>query len=892
MAMKRMYFQLVASVMLLVVSGCTDNVELSEVDSSEIKKIVVSAEDFVDSAESRTTLYPETGDFKWAADDMIGIFPDKGFQVGFSMEAGVGSDYAEFDGGGWALKSTSTYYAYYPFEYDNRDLASIPVSFLGQKQIGTMNLDHFGKYDYMYASGTGAVDGSVSFHFKHLIGVMALHMKFPESVTLNKVEISWDDELFITEGYFNLKEEIPTIKANKESNVLTVETENIIISEEMVVDDNTDVIIYLCSAPFELAGHTLIVKAFSANKCYEYTRSWAENATSALNCGRILNFQNVDFTLDNSSDLWNGETPDEKLEAEVDGSYLIKTAQQLAQFAKMVNEGESFAGKTVKLANNIDLNGNEWIPIGYTGTYFAGTFEGNGKSISNFKITQKHHFDKNEQNNQAAFFGVIAGDAILKNFTINEAQILYPESETGDFYGAAVVGTCYGNHTFENINVTNSTIQGNNKVAGLLAHDGSSSSITITNCHVSGCTIETKNETDGGNVAGLVGVVQTNGAKIENSTVKNCTINAINSSDSGKRGNSQLVGGIIANTKKENFNITISNCTVSGNEFNETGRNTYVSPYGDGTLVGGAREGSDYYVGIVYIDGTEYPIKPVKIGDKSYASLAAAIKEIGSDPVTIKLVENVSVDESVNVVAGSNIELDLNGCDLSYVVKNTGASAIINNKGTLEIVNTGSNEAKISFVAENPDLQEIPSYATNTITNIGKLTIGENVTVTNGSNGGASYAVDVQGGEFVLDGGKLIGNRCALRVAKFNVDDVIFTMNKGTIEAQTPAWIHLPGSSSADAPKITVTIKDGTMQSTKESSENNNVMYTYSYGNSHANTSITIEGGNFLGGTVSIGSGYKGDAPTLTIDGGKFDYDVLQWLENDESKVLYKANND
>ena len=80
------------------------------------------------------------------------------------------------------------------------------------------------------------------------------------------------------------------------------------------------------------------------------------------------------------------------------------------------------------------------------------------------------------------------------------------------------------------------------------------------------------------------------------------------------------------------------------------------------------------------------------------------------------------------------------------------------------------------------------------------------------------------------------------------------------------------------------------MQSTKTSSADNNVMYTYSYGNSHANTSITINGGEFLGGTVSIGSGYKGDAPKMTINGGTFEYDVLQWLENDNYQVLLEGN--
>ena len=82
---------------------------------------------------------------------------------------------------------------------------------------------------------------------------------------------------------------------------------------------------------------------------------------------------------------------------------------------------------------------------------------------------------------------------------------------------------------------------------------------------------------------------------------------------------------------------------------------------------------------------------------------------------------------------------------------------------------------KISFVAADPDLAAIPAYATNTITNEGTLYIGAGVTVKNESNGGASYAVDDKG-KFTLDGGKLLGNRCALRIAKYNQDDVQFTM--------------------------------------------------------------------------------------------------------------------
>ena len=277
-----------------------------------------------------------------------------------------------------------------------------------------------------------------------------------------------------------------------------------------------------------------------------------------------------------------------------------------------------------------------------------------------------------------------------------------------------------------------------------------------------------------------------------------------------------------------------------------------------------------------------------------FSSLQDAINKVQKDNAgSVRLIRDLVIDKTITVANDDyQVVLDMNGCKLSYAVSNGGkASAVfvVNPQADFKIVNSGQNESEISFVAADPDLAAIPAYATNTITNEGTLYIGAGVTVKNESNGGASYAVDDKG-KFTLDGGKLLGNRCALRIAKYNQDDVQFTMQSGTVKALTPAWIQLPGSNASAAPKITVTIEGGLMQSTKENADEANVMYTYSYGNSHANTTITINGGEFLGGTVSIGSGYKGDAPTLTINGGTFDHDVIQWLENDESKVLYQAN--
>lgn len=255
---------------------------------------------------------------------------------------------------------------------------------------------------------------------------------------------------------------------------------------------------------------------------------------------------------------------------------------------------------------------------------------------------------------------------------------------------------------------------------------------------------------------------------------------------------------------------------------------------------------------------------------------------------TLKLIRDITLTNTATIAKNTAIKMDMNGYNLHYAVDNDGkAAAIIANNGDLRIENSSNEESMISFVAADPDMAVIPGYATNTITNEATLYIGAGVKVTNESEGGASYAVDNKG-KFTLNGGTLLGNRCALRIATYNQDDVQFQMEGGLVKALTPAWIQLPGNDSSAAPKITVTINGGDFICTK--AEEGDVLYTYSFGNSHANTVINIAGGNFLGGTVSIGSGYKGDVPTLNITGGTFDHDVVQWLANDQFDVLYRAN--
>lgn len=73
--------------------------------------------------------------------------------------------------------------------------------------------------------------------------------------------------------------------------------------------------------------------------------------------------------------------------------YIISTDLELAKLAHDVTNGKSqtvYSGKYFQLSKDIDLSKGIWMPIGTLNTtnagFFGGTFDGNGKTISNMKI--------------------------------------------------------------------------------------------------------------------------------------------------------------------------------------------------------------------------------------------------------------------------------------------------------------------------------------------------------------------------------------------------------------------------------------------------------------------------------------------------------------------------
>ena len=66
--------------------------------------------------------------------------------------------------------------------------------------------------------------------------------------------------------------------------------------------------------------------------------------------------------------------------------YLISTGAELAFLGQKVRNGENYEGRYFQLANDIDLGGREWTPIGTSQNSFRGIFDGAGHTIANATI--------------------------------------------------------------------------------------------------------------------------------------------------------------------------------------------------------------------------------------------------------------------------------------------------------------------------------------------------------------------------------------------------------------------------------------------------------------------------------------------------------------------------
>ncbi len=297
--MKKFITKATALLPLLAVVACSEDalVENTPIANNDgtIKEISITGKDFQFEGETRSSVsISESGaSFLWDEDDVVGIFPNKGDQVSFAMDGGSGTQTATFSGGGWALKSSATYAAYYPHVYENRDMTKIPVSYVGQTQNGNANTDHIGAYDFMAASVATPSNGAVAFDMQHLGCLVQLKVKMPQPTILEKVELISSSIPFTTQGTVNLTAEEVEINWSQRSGAFEINLQNI----ETTTDDE-EVTIYFMMAPANLIDKELFAritlytgvsyhvevvgKNFEAGKIYAITGTIINNETDVI----------------------------------------------------------------------------------------------------------------------------------------------------------------------------------------------------------------------------------------------------------------------------------------------------------------------------------------------------------------------------------------------------------------------------------------------------------------------------------------------------------------------------------------------------------------------------------------------------------------------------------
>lgn len=291
------------------------------------------------------------------------------------------------------------------------------------------------------------------------------------------------------------------------------------------------------------------------------------------------------------------------------GHYYIKTKEDLKAFRDILNGNVTkvggiskkdiksyyFSEETVELCNDIDLEEEEWEPIG-TKYSFCGTFNGNNHEIKNLKISRSDSKGIN-----VGFFSKVGGT--VKNLTVagridykcnisngvaNHTDSTYYQHEEGT---GGIVGALTGNiqNCINKVNIVDerplSAVGG---IVGLVLYN--KNGVSVKNCvnfgKIDGCTKEKAGYCPS-SVGGIVGL-----------SINQCTIQeSINNGEITEHdsANSAFCGGIIGCVWTKGKSITVERCKNTGYvHYHDKGTVTFTRS-GYGGIAGGIGKHDDTY---------------------------------------------------------------------------------------------------------------------------------------------------------------------------------------------------------------------------------------------------------------------------------------------------------
>jgi hypothetical protein len=297
-----------------------------------------------------------------------------------------------------------------------------------------------------------------------------------------------------------------------------------------------------------------------------------------------------------SYDVWDGSIDTVAVIPDDDNVIHIQTASQLARIAYMCNWMKDYADYTIKLERDLDLGGFEWTPIGTNEDpqdyAFSGEFDGNGKTIKNFKIDgDKYPF--------LGFFGTLQY-ANVHDITFEDVTII---NTSTDKPRTGVLAAYNWDSNISNITLQgNIIVEGYNVIGGIFGEvksaNGSKASITNIKINANEGSYVKLLTGVGGYVGGIVGYnTCTSIANIE-SNLDVIGYNCYTTQKGDQVASAAHVGGVLGGFSSESHNNSsawsYTGCKVSGNlslynvidKTNDDNIQTYCLPIGG--IVGSA----------------------------------------------------------------------------------------------------------------------------------------------------------------------------------------------------------------------------------------------------------------------------------------------------------------
>lgn len=230
---------------------------------------------------------------------------------------------------------------------------------------------------------------------------------------------------------------------------------------------------------------------------------------------------------------WDGKTVTVPKQDE-DGVYLISKPSDLAWLAQDVNANGVV--HDARLLNDIELGNFNWTPIGTSSKPYAGSFNGEGHTVSEIYV--------NEKSNHKGLFGYVNGAEIV--------ALTVAGSVSGAQYVGGIAGYVAGTTLIDRCANFAAVSGTKTYVGGIVGHLNSANAV-LTNCYNAG---KISGTTNCGGVAG------NNNANAEISNIFN--VGEVDGTTVGS-----CVGGTTAKTKMENafsvmeYQITTGQTTVT-----------------------------------------------------------------------------------------------------------------------------------------------------------------------------------------------------------------------------------------------------------------------------------------------------------------------------------------